>query len=142
MLSGPLTFGKKVTASHKYDRNPKMKSHYSPEKAVDGDPASGWTFNPEIKSAWLEVDLEKEYTFDGAWLNEPYDRIRKFELQAKQGDRWQTFFSGTTMGEDRTVRFPPVTTRHVRLVVLETTINPLVGEFQLFKSCKTTGGEK
>ena len=133
VLSGPLTFGKKVTASHTYDANPKAAGHYRPQNAVDGDPRSGWTFNPGIQSAWLEIDLGAECTFGRAWLNEPYDRIRKFELQAKQGDQWKAFHVGTTIGEDFTVRFAPVTSRYVRLQVQETTINPLVGEVQLFK---------
>ena len=131
---GPLTFGKKVKVSHTYDRNPRAAARYAPEKAVDGDPSTGWTFNPGVPSAWIEVDLGRPYTFDRAWINEPYERIRRFELQAKQGDRWETFHAGTTLGEDFSVRFPPVTARYVRLHVLETTINPLVGEFQLFRA--------
>ena len=81
----------------------------------------------------MEVDLGKPYTFDRAWLNEPYDRIRKFELQAKQADQWQTFHHGTTIGEDYAAEFAPVTARYVRLQVLDTTVNPLIGEFQLFR---------
>ena len=134
---GPLTYRRKVTTSHVYDKNPKTAGRYSPAYAVDGDPRTGWTFNPGIKQAWLEVDLGNPYTFDRAWLNEPYDRIQKFELRAKQGDEWQTFHSGTTIGEDHSITFPPVTARHVRLQVLDTTINPLVGEFQLFRSRKS-----
>ena len=134
VLSGPLTFGKKVTASHVYDANPKAAGRYRPQNAVDGDPRSGWTFNPGIQSAWLEIDLGGEYTFGRVWLNEPHDRIRKFELQAKQGDQWNTFHGGTTIGEDFSVKFAPVTSRYVRLQVHETTINPLVGEIQLFKA--------
>lgn len=131
---GPLTYGKKVSASHLYDANPQAASRYRPENAVDGDPRSGWTFNPDVPSAWLEVDLGKPCTFDRAWLNEPYDRIQKFELQAKQGQQWETFHRGTTIGEDLSLQFSPLTARYVRLHVLETTTNPLVGEFQLFRS--------
>jgi alpha-L-fucosidase len=134
ILSGPLTFGKEVSASHIYDANPQATHRYRPANAVDGDPRSGWTFNPGVESAWLEVDLGKPHTFDRAWLNEPYDRIRKFELQAKQGDQWQTFHRGTTIGEDFSLKFAPVTARYVRVHVLETTINPLLGEFLLFQS--------
>jgi len=128
---GPLTFGKKVTASSVYSGP--GASRYSPAKAVDGDPRSGWTFDPKIKAAWLEVDLAKTYTFDRAEINEPYERIRRFELQAKEGRKWRTFHRGTTIGEGFSVKFPPVTARYVRIEVLDTTINPLVGEFQLFE---------
>ena len=55
-----------------------------------------------------------------------------FELQAEQEGAWATFHRGTTIGEDCRLNFEPVTARRVRLVVLKTTINPLVGEFQLF----------
>lgn len=134
VLSGPLTFGKKVTTSHVYDARPESARRYLPQFAVDGDPGTGWTFNPDVKSAWLEIDLGAEYTFDRAWLNEPYDRIRKFELQVKDGSQWKAFCVGTTIGEDFVVKFDPVTARHVRLQVNETTTNPLVGEIQLFKA--------
>ena len=134
ILSGPLTFGRKVTASHVYDANPGIAPQYRPELAVDGDPNTGWTFNPDQPSAWLEVDLEEPRTIDRAWLNELHDRIREFELQAEQDGTWQTFYRGTTMGEDCDVTFPPVTARRVRLVVLKTTINPLVAEFQLLEA--------
>ena len=55
--SGPLTFGKQVTASHVYDADPNTARNYRPEYAVDGDPMTGWTFNRDQPTAWLEVDL-------------------------------------------------------------------------------------
>ncbi|NLS96748.1 MAG: hypothetical protein GXX96_31830 [Planctomycetaceae bacterium] len=131
--SGPLTFGKKVTASHVYDADPNVGRRYRPEYAVDGDPRTGWTFNRDQPTAWIEVNLGGVYTFDRAWINEPHDRIREFELQAEQDGEWKTFCRGTTIGEDCEFSFEPVTARRVRLVVLKTTINPLVGEFQLFE---------
>jgi alpha-L-fucosidase len=134
LLSGPLTFAKQVTASHVYDSDPEVGRRYRPQYAVDGDPETGWTFNRDVSSAWLEVDLQESCTFDRAWLNEPYDRIRRFELQAECAGTWETFHEGTTIGEDCTLQFNPVTARRVRLVVLETTINPLVGEFQLYRA--------
>ncbi|NUQ60921.1 MAG: alpha-L-fucosidase [Pirellulales bacterium] len=131
---GPLTFGKKVIASHIYDKNPQAGAYYRPENAVDGDPQTGWTFNPGTPSAWIEVDLGREETIDRAWLNEPYDRIRRFELQVKRAEQWITVHEGTVVGEDCSLKFPPVTTRFVRLQVLGYTVNPLVGELQVFRS--------
>jgi len=133
ITSGQLTFGKKVTASHVYDADPKVGQRYRPEFAVDGDPRTGWTFNRDQPTAWIEVDLGREYTLNRAWLNEPHNRIREFELQAEYDGTWKTFHRGTTIGEGCEISFEPVTARRVRLVVLMTTINPLVGEFQLFE---------
>ena len=67
-----------------------------------------------------------------ASISEPYDRVRKFELQARQGDDWKTFHRGTSIGEDHRVKFVSVTARHVRLNLLETTDGPSIWEFQLF----------
>ena len=58
--------------------------------------------------------------------------MRRFELQAKRGDAWETFQQGTTLGEDFETRFAPVTARHVRLNLLETVDGPSIWEFQLF----------
>jgi alpha-L-fucosidase len=134
ITSGQLTFGRKVTASHVYDTDPEVGRQYRPQYAVDGDPRTGWTFKRDQPTAWLEVDLGKIHTFNRAWLNEPYDRIREFELQAERDGSWEKFHHGTTIGEDCELTFEPVTAQRVRLVVLKTTINPLVGEFQLFEA--------
>lgn len=131
---GPLSYGKKVSASHVYDKNPAVTAVYRPENAVDGDPHTGWTFNPDVPAAWIEVDLGREETIDRAWLNEPYGRVRKFEFEVKRADRWVTVHQGTTIGEDFRLEFPPETTRFVRLHVLQYTVNPLIGELQVFRA--------
>jgi alpha-L-fucosidase len=132
VLSGSLTFGKKVTVSSVYP-DP-VGQHYLPAFAIDGDPESGWTFDKQLKSAWLEVDLGQSCTFDTADIHERYDRIRAFRLQAKQGDQWITIHEGKRIGENFSVSFAPVTAQFVRLEVLDTTINPLVAEFHVFRS--------
>jgi hypothetical protein len=132
VLSGPLTFGKKVTASSVHP-DP-VGRQYLPAFAVDGDPESGWTFDPKLKSAWLEIDLGQPSTFDTAEIHERYDRIRSFRLQVKEHDRWVTLHQGTRIGEHFRTTFPPVTSRFVRVEVLDTTINPLVAEVHVYRS--------
>jgi hypothetical protein len=78
------------------------------------------------------VDLGADVTFGRALISEPYGRVRRFELQAKKGDQWETFYHGTTIGDDLAVEFKPATARHVRLNLLETTDGPSIWEFQLF----------
>jgi len=126
--SGSIAFGKKATASNCFENS----AQYGPSKAFDDDPDTRWGCDWGTHSAWLAIDLGKEMTFDSAWISEPYDRVRKFELQTKKTGRWQTFHQGTTIGESRLLKFPPVTARHVRLNLLETTEGPSIWEFQLF----------
>lgn len=126
--SGSLTTGRKATASNVYQG----QNEYRPEQAVDDDPNTRWGCDWGTHSAWLEVDLGEPRTFNRAFISEPYDRVRRFELQALRGDAWETFHRGTTLGENFEARFTPVTARHVRLNLLETTDGPSLWEFQLF----------
>jgi len=128
LRSGSLAFGKKATASNVFQNS----SIYRPAMALDDDPATRWGCDWGTKSAWLEVDLGEPKRFGRAMISEPYGRVQKFELQAKEGERWTTFHRGTTIGEGHTAKFPPVTARHVRLNLLETTDGPSIWEFQLF----------
>jgi alpha-L-fucosidase len=123
-----LTSGKKATASNIFQNSPE----HSPEKAVDDDQSTRWATDSGTTQAWLEVDLGKPLTFDRVTINEAYDRIRKFELQRKDGEQWVTFFQGTTVGSDYSSQFPPVTTGRVRLNIIEASEGPTVWEFQLF----------
>ncbi|MGO8752532.1 MAG: alpha-L-fucosidase [Thermoguttaceae bacterium] len=132
IVSDSLCFGKKVTASSVYPGP--LGQQYLPAFAVDGDPESGWTFAANLKSAWLEVDLGKPCAFDTAEIHERYDRIRGFRIQVKQHDQWVTICQGSRIGENFSTTFAPVTAQFVRLEVLDTTINPLVAEFHVFRS--------
>jgi hypothetical protein len=135
-----LTFGKKVTASSVYPEP--VGANYRPEYAVDGDPDGGWTFAKDLKSAWLEVDLGQPYTFSRAEIHERYDRVRAFRIQVKQGDQWVTVHEGTRIGEGFCTTFPPATAQFVRLEVLDTTINPLIGELHLFAAEEKSTGPR
>ncbi|NQU24172.1 MAG: alpha-L-fucosidase [Candidatus Nealsonbacteria bacterium] len=129
LRSGSIATDKKATASNVFQN----AAEYRPAMALDDDPATRWGCDWGTHAAWLEVDLGKPLTFTRAQISEPYDRVRKFELQAKDGADWKTFYDGTTIGESLSVKFPAVTARHVRLNLLETTDGPSIWEFQLFK---------
>jgi alpha-L-fucosidase len=126
--SASLAYRKKARASNVYQND----AGHAPDKAVDDDPATRWATDYGTKQAWLEVDLGKAMTFSRVKISEAYDRVRKFELQSKDGDQWQTFARGSTIGDDYVQRFQPVTARIVRLNILEASEGPTIWEFQLF----------
>ena len=70
-------------------------------------------------------------TFSRVAISEAYDRVRKFELQYKDGEAWKTFLEGTRIGEEYSQAFEPVTAQIVRLNILEATDGPTIWEFQL-----------
>jgi alpha-L-fucosidase len=127
LRSGSLAAGKTATASNVFQNSPE----HGPGKAFDDDPGTRWATDYGVKQAWLEVDLGKPTTFASVAINEAYDRVRQFELQYKDGDTWKTFLSGTRIGAKFTQDFAPVTTRYVRLNILEATDGPTIWEFQL-----------
>ena len=107
---------------------PRLEARY----AFDGDPDTRWGGAPDTKSGWLEVDLGKPKMFRRAWISEAYDRIGKFELQIQKDGDWQTFYTGTTIGEDFSAAFEPITAQHIRLNILDATDVPTIWEIQLF----------
>jgi hypothetical protein len=128
--SGSLATGKKATASNYHQK----QAEYAPGRAMDDDPNTRWGCDWGTKSAWLAVDLGEPKVFDRAAISEPYGRVRRFELQARNGENepWRTFHRGTTIGEGCSIEFPPVIGRHVRLNLLETTDGPSIWEFHLY----------
>ena len=130
--SGSLALGKKATASVYYQ----SQANYAAGKAFDDDSATRWGTNNDTHAAWLEVDLGTPQTFDHALLSEYTKRIKKFELQVDEGGTWRTFHRGTTIGEDREIKFKPVTGQKVRLNLLESDAGPSLYEFQLFAPAK------
>ena len=123
-----LTLEKKTTASNTYRSQPQ----YAPDKATDGSDSTRWATDTE--TAWIEVDLGKPETFSKAMINEAYPgRIQKFELQKKVDGNWQTFCSGTTLGQNKLIKFDAVTAQNIRLNILETTDGPTIYQFQLLK---------
>jgi alpha-L-fucosidase len=125
--SASLASGKKAAASNVFQGS----REHEPAKAFDDDPGTRWATDSGVKLAWLEVDLGKPMTFGRVAISEEYDRVRRFELQYKDGETWKTFLQGTQIGEKYTQAFQPVTAQHVRLNVLEATDGPTIWELQL-----------
>jgi len=127
-VTGFLTSGKPAQASNVYQQ---MEAH-GPDKAVDDDPETRWATDAGTHAAWLEVDLGAPATFDCVYISEAFDRVRKFTFERREGNEWNAFAEGKTIGEDFTLRFEPVTAQVVRLNILRATEGPTIWEFGLF----------
>jgi alpha-L-fucosidase len=129
LASDSVASGKKARASNVY----RSMRQYGPDKAFDDDPDTRWATDTGTATAWLEVDLGQAVTIDRARISEAYaGRVQQFELQVKEADAWRTVAKGTTLGEHRELKFPPVAARVVRLNILNATEGPTIWEFQLF----------
>jgi len=127
--SDAVSFGKSAQASGFYQNN----KEYDPAKAFDEDSSTRWAADIGLTAAWLEVDLGSETTVRRALIDESgWDRVKKFELQCKDGENWKTFYAGTTIGKNKEVTFEAVSGRYFRLNILESSDIPTIWEFQLF----------
>ena len=100
----------------------------------DDNPVTRWGAQPGATSGWLAVDLGKPSIVRRAIILEGrFDRVRKFELQYQAGSDWKTIVAGTSPGQYKELKFPPVEARCFRLNILEATNVPTIYEVQLFQ---------
>ncbi|MGA2863724.1 MAG: alpha-L-fucosidase [Verrucomicrobiota bacterium] len=104
---------------------------YTADKAFDGDPATRWATDAGTRQAWIAVDLGRPRRLTGVRIREEYaGRVQRFELQRKEGQEWQTIFAGTTLGQEFSREFPPLTAQELRLNILEATEGPTISEIE------------
>ena len=128
--SRSLAFQAKSTASNVFQG---MVESYGPCMALDDDANTRWATDGGTHQAWLEVDLDRPTRISRVMIDEALEhRIRKFELQAQEGQDWRTILSGETVGRSFTRTFSPVTTQRVRLNIIEASEGPTIWELQLF----------
>jgi alpha-L-fucosidase len=117
---------------------------YAPSHLTDGDPATYWATDDSVTAASAEVRLAQPQTLDRASVQEYVQlgqRVQQFALQAWVGGQWQTLAQGTTIGYKRLLRFAPVTTDRVRLVVQQATACPVISELGLFRASPKDVGQ-
>jgi alpha-L-fucosidase len=130
-----LLVGRSVKASNVY-RNQTDK--WGPERAVDMDiTAEGgtrWATDDQLKSAWLEVDLDTEKTFNRATITEAFDYIRAYELQIPDGrGGWKAIYRGKTIPKTGAeCEFPPVKANKIRLAITDAVAGPTIWDFALY----------
>ncbi len=130
-LNVPITEGKKGTASSVRNIHGNV-TRYSANSALDGRDNTRWTTELGDKSAWMEVDLGKEMSFDRAAILVSGPTGERFALEYRKGKEWVVFHEGKDIEPGFDIRFDPITARFVRLNILESSREPSVSEFQLF----------
>ncbi len=126
-----LAASAKATASNVKGDNPA----FAAEKITDGDPDTYWTTDDWTTAATVEFDLGKTRTFNVAELAEQIEigqRIAEFALDAQDNGTWKEFARGTTVGYKRLLRFDTVTTRRLRLRILDSRVCPTLANLALY----------
>jgi alpha-L-fucosidase len=103
---------------------------------LDEEKTSFWTTPAGVETASLEFALPEKRTFDIVLLQEEIrvgQRVEEFGLEAWDGNAWQPFAAGSTIGYKRLLRFPEISTERVRLSIIKSRTNPTLAAFGLYK---------
>lgn len=130
----PSIPGATATASAVYEN----RAAYSADKVLDGDVMTRWATPAGTRKAWLRIDLGKETTFSGVRMDEECcgcsSRVKKWALQRLDGKTWTTVCEGGRIGAHFEVSFEPVTTRALRLEIIDASEGPTFSEFKILGS--------
>jgi len=118
-----------------YSSSSNWDSSQTADKAFDGNASTDWQAGSgtTFSGQWLQVDFGTNVTFNTAVMMEYLDnRTTGYQIQYWNGSSWQTAYTGSTIGTNKTVTFPAVTGSKARLYFTSGSNTPIIFEFQLY----------
>ncbi len=108
---------------------------FAPRNAVDGDRATYWATDDDVTAAELVLELPQYTVFNVVRIREYLplgQRVDAFAVDWWDGEDWREFASATSIGNQRLLRTPAITTSKVRLRITKAAACPAISEFGLF----------
>jgi len=131
-FSNDLARGKRVIVAE----NRKYDNKSIPSNITDCDYKTYWTTNDNELSSWFDVDFGKQTDVNCILLQEQVEfgqRVKKFTVEANNGNGYSKVSEGTTIGYKRILRFPVVKTRSIRIQIIESKACPVICNFEAYK---------
>jgi len=126
-----LARGAKATASHTRGDD----RRFAAANVVDGKRDTYWATDDAVPAAELVLDLGKPVTFNVVRVREYLplgQRVDSVALDSWDGQAWKQFATATSIGNQRLLRTPSITTAKVRLRVTKAAACPAISEVGLF----------
>jgi alpha-L-fucosidase len=123
----------KFTASYTRGQSPKYAAKNLANKRYD----SYWTTDDDQLSASIEIDFEREQTFNRLTLQEYIplgQRVKTFSVEYWDGNAWQLIDRQTTIGYKRILRFQSVTARKMRVNIEKSLACPVLNTIAVFNA--------
>jgi len=108
---------------------------FSADNITDSDKNTYWMTDDGVTAAVIEFDLGQKKTFNRVMLQEYIQigqRVEEFAVEAWDGNNWNEFARGTTIGYKRLLRFDDITAQKVRLRINRSRLCPTISNFGLF----------
>jgi hexosaminidase len=108
-----LAAGKRATASAS-----DTPYGFTPEKLTDDDVGTRWSSGVTSAEQWVAIDLGRRQTFNTLEITWENAFAKRYRIETSDdGAAWKAAASGEGRQGKTTVRFAPVTARHVRIVM-------------------------
>lgn len=133
------TFSKDLAKGQSVQANNTRYKHakFAPENAIDNDLNSYWATDGLVLPAEIEISFPTETIFDRVLLQEPIkfgQKVSQFAIDVWKENQWHTMYEGTTIGFKKLVRINPVTTKKLRLRIIDANNTIAISNLGIFKS--------
>jgi alpha-L-fucosidase len=112
-------------------------SDFSAYKVLDSNPKSYWSTDDGVTTGWLQVDFGREVEFNSVLVQEFIalgQRVKRFSIAVLKQGHYETIARASTIGHTRILRFHPVKTASLRLVIEESKASPCIANVEVFDS--------
>lgn len=102
---------------------------------MDGALETYWQGTEKQNS--IEIAFDKKRTFDRLLLQENItegQRVEDFAVECWMDHQWKVIAEGTTIGYKRILRFGPVETEKLRIVIRESRDLPQIAEIGIYRA--------
>jgi len=133
------TFGRnlaaRATVSASNVRGGRSDPRFRPQNVIDNRRDTYWASADEVQTPELVLELQQPTTFNVVRLREYLplgQRVEGFALDAWRDSRWIEIAKGSSIGNCRLVRVPPVNTSKLRLRITQAPVCPAISEVGVF----------
>ncbi|WP_316822763.1 alpha-L-fucosidase [Pedobacter gandavensis] len=127
-----LAKGKKVSVS-----NTRKGAQFVAAHLTDGNPATYWATDDQLKTASITIDLGKATELNRVVLQEYIalgQRVKSFSVEYLDGNTYKKIDQQSTIGHKRILSFPTITTSKIRIHILEANACPVLSEIAVYKA--------
>ncbi len=134
-----------LTLDKTYNSSSNWDASQNASKAFDGINITNWQASDgsPYNEQWLQVNFGAVTTFDRIKLSEYGDRTSGYRIEySADGTNWETAFTGTIIGDSRSVKFTAVTGNYARVYFTSGTYRPIIYEFEIYNTYANLGLNK
>jgi len=106
---------------------------FGAEKALDGNDKTYWATDDGLKQTTFEVDMEGPVLINALKMSEALERsIQEYKIEVQLDSKWILIDKGTSIREDKVVKFPAIMAWKVKLTISKSNNYPTLKHFGLY----------